>query len=120
MIRRGRRGRRSRVHERLARERIAALLAQAQRWAGDGRLEWAHRCAGLARRIAMRYNQRLTRAQRRLVCRSCDRWLQPGVSSRVRLSRRGWVVVTCLGCGRQYRYPHRKPPERAATAEAER
>jgi len=92
--------------EAIARERIAHLLEQAERWALEGRQRDADRCAQLARLIGKRYRQKLrqklTREQRLRVCRGCDGFLGPA-TARVRLSRKGWRTTTCLQCGRVYR-----------------
>jgi ribonuclease P protein subunit RPR2 len=94
-----RRGRRTNRMEAIARERIAHLLEQAERWALEGRQRDADRCAQLARLIGKRYRQKLTREQRLRVCRGCDGFLGPA-TARVRLSRKGWRTTTCLQCGR--------------------
>jgi ribonuclease P protein subunit RPR2 len=97
-----RRGRRTNRMEAIARERIAHLLEQAERWALEGRQRDADRCAQLARLIGKRYRQKLTHEQRLRVCRGCDGFLGPA-TARVRLSRKGWRTTTCLQCGRVYR-----------------
>jgi ribonuclease P protein subunit RPR2 len=101
-----RRGRRTNRMEAIARERIAHLLEQAERWALEGRQRDADRCAQLARLIGKRYRQKLTREQRLRVCRGCDGFLGPA-TARVRLSRKGWRTTTCLQCGRVCRQPLR-------------
>ncbi len=88
--------------EAIARERIAHLLEQAERWALEERQRDTDRCAQLARLIGKRYRQKLTREQRLRVCRGCDGFLGPA-TARVRLSRKGWRTTTCLQCGRVYR-----------------
>ena len=97
-----RRGRRTQQMETIARERIAHLLEQAERWALEGRQDDANRCAQLARLIGKRYRQKLTREQRLRVGRGCDGFLGP-TTARVRISRKGWRTTTCLQCGRVYR-----------------
>ena len=92
--------------EAIARERIAHLLEQAERWALEGRQRDADRCAQLARLIGKRYRQKLTREPRLRVCRGCDGFLGPA-TARVRLSRKGWRTTTCLQCGRICRQPLR-------------
>ena len=97
-----RRGCRTQQMETIARERIAHLLEQAERWALEGRQDDANRCAQLARLIGKRYRQKLTREQRLRICRGCDGFLGPAMA-RVRISRKGWRTTTCLQCGRVYR-----------------
>ena len=108
-----RRGRRTQQMETIARERIAHLLEQAERWALEGRQDDANRCAQLARLIGKRYRQKLTREQRLRVCRGCDGFLGPA-TARVRLSRKGWRTTTCLQCGRICRQPLRSKASAAA------
>lgn len=61
----------------------------------------------LARRIGMRYRVSLPRELKRRLCKSCHSYLVPGSNSRVRL-RGSYIVVTCLKCGNQMRYPYGK------------
>jgi ribonuclease P protein subunit RPR2 len=88
---------------RIARERIARLLALAEQQALAGKLERAHRYAQLARRVGTRYVVRLDRAQRRKVCRACGAFLLPGRTARVRTTG-GKVTTTCLACGAARRH----------------
>ena len=88
----------------IARERIDILMREADQAALAGRMELADRYVDLARRVGMRYNVRVPTTYRRRFCRGCYRYLQPGVSSRTRLSR-GRVVTTCLRCGHVSRIP---------------
>ncbi len=88
----------------IARERIDILMREADQAALAGRMELADRYVDLARRVGMRYNVRVPTTYRRRFCRGCYRYLQPGVSSRTRLSR-GRVVTTCLRCGHVSRMP---------------
>ena len=88
----------------IARERIDLLMTEADQAALAGRMELADRYVDLARRVGMRYNVRVPPAYRRRFCRGCYRYLQPGASSRTRLSR-GRVVTTCLHCGHVSRIP---------------
>ncbi|MDD1717790.1 MAG: ribonuclease P [Methanoregulaceae archaeon] len=88
---------------RIARERIAVLFVQADRFFAIGRPEWSDRCVALARRIAMRQRVRIDRVHRRRFCQHCYGFLVPGVNERVRVHR-GKVVVTCARCHRQTRF----------------
>jgi len=65
----------------------------------------SQRYAALARLISMRYQTRLTREQKRRICKHCYRYLVPGGNCRIRL-KTGMVLTTCLDCGRQSRYPY--------------
>jgi ribonuclease P protein subunit RPR2 len=88
----------------IARERIDLLMREADLAALAGKMEHADRYVDIARRVGMRYNVRVPTTYRRRFCRGCYRYLQPGVSSRTRLSR-GRVVTTCLSCGHVSRIP---------------
>jgi len=69
--------------------------------------ERSFRYASLARRMGMRHRVRLPRELRQKVCRSCDSYLVPGSTSRVRLQKNN-VCITCLKCGRTMRYPYKR------------
>jgi len=88
----------------IARERIDLLMREADLAALAGKMEYADRYVDMARRVGMRYNVRVPTTYRRRFCRGCYRYLQPGISSRTRLSR-GRVVTTCLRCGHVSRIP---------------
>jgi len=89
--------------KRIARERIDILFAQAAEWA-DGDTGRAERCIALARRIAMKQRLRMPKRYRRQFCRTCYGYLVPGRTARVRIQH-GKVIVTCLLCRDQRRYP---------------
>ena len=84
---------------RVARERISTLFALAEREAGGGHRELAHRYVTLARRIGTRYNVRLLPEYRELYCRGCSTYWVEGVTVRTRF-RSGRRSRTCLRCGR--------------------
>ena len=65
--------------------------------------EQSKRFVELALLISKRYNQRLTKIQRRQICRKCNSFLD-SKTSRNRLSKKGWTTVTCLDCSSVYRY----------------
>ena len=98
-----RRGRRSRGQEKIAKERIEKLLGLAMHSSHKKDYEQSKRFVELALLISKRYNQRLTRIQRRQICRKCNSFLD-SQTSRNRLSKKGWTTVTCLDCGSVYRY----------------
>ncbi len=62
-----------------------------------------------AQKIAMSARIRLPKDYKARICRNCNALLVPGVSSRVRIrpTRERHVVVTCLNCNNQTRYPLR-------------
>jgi len=89
--------------KRIARERIDILFQKASEWAHED-IGRAERCIVLARRIAMKQRFRMPKQYRRQFCRTCYGYLVPGRTSRVRIQH-GKVVVTCLLCRDQRRYP---------------
>lgn len=96
----------NRTHVRdLARQRIERLFALAnQAVKSDPGL--ANRYVELALKISMRTRVRITRELKRTVCRRCNAFLYPGITSRVRVRARRspHVSVTCLNCGTVRRY----------------
>ena len=98
-----RRGRRTKGQEKIARERIEKLLDLAMDSSHKKDYEQSKRFVELALLISKRYNQRLTKNQRRQICRKCNSFLD-SQTSRNRLSTKGWTIVTCLDCDSVYRY----------------
>ncbi len=97
----------SRTRQRkIALDRISKLLSSAEE-EFPTHPERSSRYVQLARSIAMRCNVRLPQRWRRMICRRCNALLIPGRTSRVRL-RRLRVNVTCMTCGKVYRYPYKK------------
>lgn len=97
-----------------ARTRIATLLARARAETLGPDADLAHRYAGLARRISMRYQTGLAPAQKAQVCKGCDGYRAPA-TTRTRIHRHR-LVTTCLACGRI----DRRPLPRAASAASPR
>lgn len=63
-------------------------------------VEEANRQAGIARRLAMKYNVRLPYHKRRFFCRGCHAFIPPGLGARIRVNSSGNIVkTTCLLCG---------------------
>jgi len=87
---------------RVARERISALFALAEREASSGHGELADRYVTIARRVGTRYNVRLLPEYRELYCRRCSVFWVEGRTVRTRL-RAGRRVRTCLRCGGERR-----------------
>jgi ribonuclease P protein subunit RPR2 len=95
--------------KKIASERIAILFRQAEDAAKSGNLERATRYLFLARKLAMKYNLRLSREQRRKFCHKCYTWLQPGKNLEVRInSKLKAVEYICKSCGHINRYPYIK------------
>ena len=98
-----RQGRRTRGQEKLARFRIKRLFSLAELSFDEGSFHESKRFINLARLIGKRYNQRLTKSQRMLFCKSCNSILRLS-NSRNRISPKGWKTVTCLSCKSVSRY----------------
>jgi ribonuclease P protein subunit RPR2 len=85
------------VHQlKIAKERIVLLFEEADKTVDSNAL-LARRYAMLARKIGMRYNVRLTREQKRHICKNCRAYLKPGCTSLHRV-RNGRIRITCLLC----------------------
>jgi ribonuclease P protein subunit RPR2 len=92
----------------VARRRVQTLFQQAKS-TYKANPELAGRYVEMALKIAMSAKVRLPVVYRRQVCRSCNAFLVPGETSRVRIKsrRESHVVITCLKCGSQTRIPLR-------------
>lgn len=100
----------------IASERIAILFDEAE-LAFPKRKDLADRYVELARTIAMKYKVRMPKEFKLRFCKHCYKYLRPGVNSRVRIDPDGQrVVVTCLECEKQQRYPYSR--EKRAKREA--
>ena len=89
--------------KRIARDRMDILLGLArevfQRDRGLSR-----RYVEYARKIGSRFNVRLGKKDKLVVCKNCSSFLVPGVNCRVRTHALR-VVITCLECGHVKRVP---------------
>ena len=94
---------------RVARQRIDLLFHLAEKEAKKHRFERADRYVQLARRIGMKYLIPLPREYKYLVCKKCHRFLLPGVTGRIRVSR-GKIVISCMYCDHHRRIPLREKP----------
>jgi ribonuclease P protein subunit RPR2 len=104
MQRRGRGKKRPIVRE-AAQDRIETLYNLAFNMARAGEMDLSRRYLKLARKVGMRYTQRIPVHLKRMTCKKCMAPLLPGITSRSRL-RAGRKIVTCLECGQIARYPH--------------
>ncbi|MHA1792460.1 MAG: ribonuclease P protein component 4 [Promethearchaeota archaeon] len=103
-----------RQSNKIAKERIAILfnhvkdneeLSSVKNSVGADEL--AQRYVFIARKLAMRIRKPLPWEYKRYFCRSCNSSLVRGGNVRVRIKGKknnAHVVVTCLTCGRVYRY----------------
>ncbi|MFC6614543.1 ribonuclease P protein component 4 [Halopenitus salinus] len=85
-------------------ERIDRLLTLAREAVVLEELDRSRELVRRARRIAERNRCPVPREFERRTCDSCDVYLRPSVTARVR-TRPGRVVVRCLECGATHRYP---------------
>ncbi len=92
------------AERRIARGRIQRLwqAAEGEALQGDGDL--ADRYAGLAHRIALRYQQPWGAAGKLRRCPGCHEFRVPGRNTRTRIQR-GRVITSCLACGHVRRRP---------------
>jgi ribonuclease P protein subunit RPR2 len=81
----------------IARERMDILFDLARETSPRDR-ELSRRYVSLARKIGMRYNVRLLKNDKLMICKNCNSFLVPGVNCRVR-THASRVVITCLDCG---------------------
>ncbi|WP_309492874.1 hypothetical protein [Candidatus Hecatella orcuttiae] len=98
----------------IARERVNILLNLALETHRQ-HPNLAQRYVHLARKIAMKHKVRLPARWRTMVCRTCNRLLIPGLTSRVRIQERRepHLTITCLQCGRIKRLPFKSGGRRA-------
>ena len=68
------------------------------------RLDLSDRYVTLIKKISMRYRVRLKEKKMRM-CKNCNTFLVPGSSSRIRLHKKKYLLITCLNCGKKKRYP---------------
>lgn len=58
----------------------------------------SHRYVEMARNIAQKYNLKMPSYWRSRYCKGCERFLKPGLNSKVRLNQQA-VTIECLECG---------------------
>lgn len=97
----------------IARQRIQVLFQQAAR-VNKANPTLAQRYVTTARKIAMSARMRLPTSYKREICKNCNALLVPGWNCRVRVKprRETHVVVTCLSCGGQTRFPVKAKKEK--------
>lgn len=105
VMRRGRKGIRTKEMIQIAKERIEILFQLADNEAIKHNFRRANRYVELARKIGMRYNVRIPSHLKRRFCKHCYSYLLPTVTSTVRISRHR-VIVRCLNCGKHSRFPY--------------
>ncbi len=90
----------------IARERIRILFSQAEiRYPTDPDL--SDRYVEIARAISRKFNIPIPRELKRRFCKGCGRYLVYGSNARQRVnSEKGYVLITCTGCGHKKRIPY--------------
>jgi len=91
--------------KKISAERIEILFDEAK----TAPQEFADRYVSIARDLAMKQRIRLTKPQKRAVCKKCGAYLVPGKNLRVRIQR-GRVIHTCTNCGYAVRIPLSQKP----------
>lgn len=99
-----RRGRRQKWMIKLAEERVNILFHHAQEELSHNP-ERSQRHVEMACNIAQKYNLKIQPDWNRRYCKSCHKFLTPGVNSRVRLVN-SRVEIRCLECGEIKRIPY--------------
>ena len=90
----------------IALERITELFRQAEmRFKKSPEL--SDRYVELAKKIAMKYKVKIPRVLKRRFCKSCFKYLVPGVNCRVRLTQKK-IVYYCSNCRKFMRIPYKK------------
>ena len=90
------RGKKPEWQKGLAMERIKILFDNADKNAYKPSI--SSRNILSAKKIAMRYNVKLSAKQKKSYCKNCMAYLKPGVSSSVSVSKKS-RTVKCLNCG---------------------
>ena len=82
----------------IAEERITILFRQAGIQAKKGNLDLSDRYVCLARKIAMKYNLKISKHLKRRFCKYCYSYLSAN-RQKIR-TRKGIKKIDCLKCGR--------------------
>lgn len=86
-------------------ERINELFVQAE----DNFNEYPQmstRYVQLARKIAMRYRVKFTKAQKLCFCKKCNSYLKKGINSTIRIKNNN-IVLSCKECGFVKRFKYK-------------
>jgi ribonuclease P protein subunit RPR2 len=102
---RGRTGRRTKDMIDIAKDRIRILMDLAEHESVSKKNpQRAMRYVQHARNLGMKYNIRIDRKNRNHICRTCNSYLGPTSTSRVRCQN-GRIIIHCKNCGRLKRIP---------------
>jgi len=89
--------------KKIANERIKRLFELAEE-EFQRKPENSRRYVRLARKIAMRYNVKISSELKRRYCSKCSAYLKYGVNARVRVAKK-MRIAKCLECGNTERIP---------------
>lgn len=101
-----RRGRRQKWMIKIAEERMNILFHRAEEELSLNP-ERSHRYVQLARKIAQKYNIKNQPTLKSRQCKSCHKYLQPGLNAQIRLLNSS-INIKCLECGNIRRMPYIK------------
>ncbi|MFC1648734.1 ribonuclease P protein component 4 [Nanoarchaeota archaeon] len=87
--------------KKIAKERIEKLFLEADE-ASD--FAYGDRYVEMARKLSMKYKVRIPSKLQKKFCKTCYKYLRPGVNCRVR-TRLGKVVYFCYACKNYMRFP---------------
>ena len=96
------RSRRPKFQEKLARDRINKLFLLLDSKNFNAQIN-PKKCINFVKLIGKRYNQRLPSSHRIKFSRICSTKFKLG-NSRFRISKKGWRSISCLECGKIYRF----------------
>ncbi len=88
----------------IAKQRISELFIMAEKSAHSGRLNLANRYVEIARRISMKTLVPIPKKFKRSYCKHCYRYMLPGESCTVRISRNK-IITHCFYCKKIMRFP---------------
>ena len=86
----------------LAKEKVGELFSQADETFKNSPA-LANRYISLARKIAMKFNIRLTKYKRKF-CKHCYSYLKPGINSKTRIHK-SRIIIYCNHCKKYTRIP---------------
>lgn len=91
--------------KKIARERITVLFDEAKSVFKKSP-SLANRYVTLARKMAMKYRIKMPREYKRLYCKHCYKFFQPGKTLTTRIKNKT-LIYHCKNCGKIIRYPFR-------------
>jgi len=86
----------------IAKKRIDKLFLLAEKNAKNSRFDLSDRYIKIARKIAMRYQIKINKDQKRKFCKHCYSYILPNINSRIRINR-GKIIIFCKNCNKYTR-----------------